>query len=338
MLLNLSKGNEISSIFITLTDEELVDKRRVVVYYKTDYHQFLKLEGKLMCVSDIGIFVYSKNILTYIPYKLIKSIKRGINFGNQIGIAVAAGGGIGFIYGLTDSNWPIVMGIVYGLYGAAFGGFYYLVIGGPIHFLATASKKFNFKIKYKEENGKLYLKMIIENCKIYGNRMQIKDYPSKTPQIETNSNVPQKQKDTIAAAPVKITPTPLKVEFPKLNTPSGKINPQWMYFSFNKLDVNEKKLMAKFKNIQGSQMIAENLQNLNPSEIQYLAISIATLNGYNFRNIVSFTESQNLNLKNYESYISYEVKSDSEIDPTNLQELDLNNINLMYSVLKEKNN
>ena len=74
MLLNLSKGNEISSIFNTLTEEELSDKKSINVVYKSDYLT-LKLDGKLICVSDKGIFVYSKNTLTYIPYTFIKFIK-----------------------------------------------------------------------------------------------------------------------------------------------------------------------------------------------------------------------------------------------------------------------
>jgi hypothetical protein len=136
----------------------------------------------------------------------------------------------------------------------------------------------------------------------------------------------------------KAAPAQLKVEFPKLNTPIGKINPTWMYLSFNKLDVNEKKLMSKFKNIQGIQMIAENLQSLNPSELQFLAITITTLNGFDFKNVAIFSESQSQYLKNYASYISNEVKSDTEIDPSNMQELDINNVKLIYSVLKAKMN
>jgi hypothetical protein len=376
MLLNLSKGNEISSIFNTLTEEELSDKKSINVVYKSDYLT-LKLDGKLICVSDKGIFIYSKNTLTYIPYKFIKFIKRGITFGKQLGIAATIGGGIGFIFGLTES-WPIIMGIVDGIYGTALGGFYYFIIGGPINLIASKSSNVKIEIMFSEENGKSYLKMINENSEIYGHRMRIKDYPGTVNNNPTNSNVPQNQKDTnlithvksvnldsiqslennnniviktdgikvlavkdtiaVGTVPVKITPAPLKVEFPNLNTPSGKINPKWMYSNYNKLDVNEKKLLAKFRNIQGTHLVAENLRSLNPSEIQYLAITIATLNGYNFRNIASFSESQSQNLKNYESYISYEIKSDSDIDPTNLQELDLNNINLIYSVLKEKNN
>jgi hypothetical protein len=370
MLLTLSKGNEISSIFNTLDDEELSDKKSINVVYKSNYLT-MKLYGKLICVSDKGIFVYLKNTLTYIPYKYIKLIRRGMNFGKQIGIAVAAGGGSGFVYGLTET-WPVIMGIVYGVYGAAVGGFYYLVIGGPINLIASTSRNVKFEIMFNEENGKSYLKMINENSKTYGNRMQVKDYPGTVNNDSINSNIPQNKidttfiiqeksrkldstkianntvlttveiskstKDSVVAEIPKAAPAQLKVEFPNLNTPTDKINPTWMYWSFNKFDVNEKKLMSKFKNIQGTQMFAENLQNLNPSEIQYLAITIATLNGYNFRNIANFSESQSQNLKNYESYISYEIKSDSDIDPTNLQELDLGNIKLIYSVLKEKNN
>ena len=166
--------------------------------------------------------------------------------------------------------------------------------------------------------------------------------------LENNNNIVIKTdgvkvfavKDSIAlgTVPVKITPAPLKVEFPKLNTPSGKINPTWMYLFFNKLDVNEKKLMTKFKNIQGIQMIAENLQSLNSSELQFLAIIIATLNGYNFRNMTPFSESQCQYLRNNEPYLAFEIKPDSEIDPSNMQELDINNLNLIYSVLKAKMN
>jgi hypothetical protein len=355
MLLNLSKGNELASIFNTLPFEALSDKRNVIVTYSSA-NLTLKLEGKLLCVSDKGVFVYSGNTLTFLPYKLIKFINRGLKFVKQIGIAVAAGGGIGFVYGLTET-WPVIMGIVYGVYGAAVGGFYYLVIGGPINLIVSASPNFKFKILFDEENGKSYFKMINENNSFYGKRMQIKDYPEALKTNNSDTIIPQNEKDTIILAQesfknldsnknsttiaetAQSTPTQqLKVEFPMLNNPSGKINPTWMYLSFNKLDVNEKKLMAKFKNIQGIQMIAENLQNLNPSEIQFLAITIATLNGFDFKNVAVFSESQSQYLKNYASYISNEVKPDSEIDPSNIPELDINNINLIYSVLKAKMN
>jgi hypothetical protein len=154
----------------------------------------------------------------------------------------------------------------------------------------------------------------------------------------TNIEIPKSTKDSVVAEIPKAVPAQLKVEFPNLNTPTDKINPQWMYLSFNKLDVNEKKLMSKFKNIQGIQMIAESLQNLNHSELQFLAITIATLNGFNFKNVAIFSESQSQYLENYASYISNEVKSDTEIDPSNMQELDINNIKLIYSVLKAKMN
>jgi uncharacterized protein YfkK (UPF0435 family) len=96
--------------------------------------------------------------------------------------------------------------------------------------------------------------------------------------------------------------------------------------------------MGKFKNIQGTKIITENLQNLNPSELQFLAITIATLNGFDFKNVASFTESQSQYLRNYISYISTDVNAESVIDPTNIQELDIDNITLIYSVLKEKKN
>ena len=111
-----------------------------------------------------------------------------------------------------------------------------------------------------------------------------------------------------------------------------------MYINYNKSDVSEKKLMGKFKNIQGIQMIAENLQSLNPSELQFLAITIGTLNGFDFKNVAVFSESQSQYLKNYASYISNEINVNSEFDPSSMQELDLNNINLIYTVLKVKTN
>ena len=371
VLLKLSSTNELAQIYLPLSIIDIGEKRRIYVNYK--YGNITKkLDCKLICISEKGIFVYFKSTILFIPYEKIKFIQRGISFNKQFRIAVGVGGGVGFLYGLTDSHFPILFSILYGIVGAGGTGLYYTAIGGPINLISTISDDYRAKIKYSVSNGLEYRKKVLEQDQYYGNQMQIKDYPSISPKIQSKTIVPQNKidttfivqensrkldstkianntvlttveiskstKDSVVAEIPKAAPAQLKVEFPNLNTPTDKINPQWMYLSFNKLDVNEKKLMSKFKNIQGIQMIAESLQNLNPSELQFLAMTIATLNGFNFKNVAIFSESQSQYLENYASYISNEVKSDTEIDPSNMQELDINNIKLIYSVLKAKMN
>ena len=343
VLLRLSSKYELTEFYFTLSNDDLRDKPRIFLCYQ--YGNILqRLNCKLICVTENGIFIYSKNSLTYIPYKYIKFIQRGISFGKQLSLATVAGAGLGFINGIANG----INGVVFGpFWGAGIADFLYISIVGPIYLVATLSNNYRAKIKYSASNGLNYQKKVLKKAHFYGNRMQIKDYPATLKTSNADTIVPQNKvsnkEDNIVIKNdgveiPKSAPAQLKVEFPNLNNATGKINLQWMYLSFNKLDVNEKKLMTKFKNIQGIQIIAENLQNLNPSEIQFLAITIATLNGFDFKNVAIFSESQSQYLKNYASYISNEVKPDSEIDPSNMQELDVNNIKLIYSVLKAKMN
>ena len=368
VLSQLSSKNELTEFYFTLSHGDLRNKRSIYVCYQ--YGNILqRLNCKLICVSETGIFIYSKNSLTYIPYKYIKFIQRGISFGKQLSLATVAGAGFGFISGIaTGSN-----GVVFGpFWGAGFAGFFYITIGGPINLISTISDDYRAKIKYSVSNGLEYRKKVLEQDQYYGNQMQIKDYPSISPKtqskpivpqdkidstlmvqensrkldstkipdntVSTTVEIPKSTKDSVIIEPAKSATAQLKVEFPNLNNVKGKLNTQWLYITFNNIDVNEKKLLAKYKNIQGIQMIAENLQNLNTSELQFLAITIVTLNGYNFRNITPFSESQSQYLLYNEPYLAFEIRPDSEIDPSNFQELDLNNIKLIYSILKAKMN
>ena len=371
VLSQLSSKNELTEFYFTLSHGDLRNKRSIYVNYK--YGNITqKFDCKLLCVSEKGIFAYSKNTITYIPYEKIKFIQQGISFNKQLRIAVGVGGGVGFLYGLTENRLPFLMGILYGIVGAGGTGLYYTAIGGPINLISTISDDYRAKIKYSVSNGLEYRKKVLEQDQYYGNQMQIKDYPSISPKtqskpivpqdkidstlmvqensrkldstkipdntVSTTVEIPKSTKDSVIIEPAKSATAQLKVEFPNLNNVKGKLNPQWLYITFNNIDVNEKKLLAKYKNIQGIQMIAENLQNLNTSELQFLAITIVTLNGYNFRNITPFSESQSQYLLYNEPYLAFEIRPDSEIDPSNFQELDLNNIKLIYSILKAKMN
>ncbi len=355
-LLELSKSGKYTSVYHPLKrNPDLKNKGIVYVSYKVDNFNYNQ-NYKLLCLSDSGIFVYENYYIEFIPFNSIKFIQHNRDFNTQLKIMSYWGLGLGAIVSVSIGEFfPIIT--TPAVIDAYFIGFY-----GTYYFFAKYVNSFRFRINYLPKNGISFISTALKKSELWGQNLQLTDYPfakqTKKNQVKSEKPEPKIERDSVISNEIKITnpittnttkdsviiepaksaPLQFKVEFPKLNTPSGKINPTWMHLSFNKLDVNEKKLLAKFRNIQGTQLIAENLRSLNPSEIQYLAITIATLNGYNFRNIASFSESQSQNLKNYESYISYEIKSDSDIDPTNLQELDLNNINLIYSVLKEKNN
>lgn len=356
VLLELSKSGEYKSVYHPLKRiPDLKEKGNVYVSYKVDNFNYNQ-NYKLLCISDSGIFVYDKFYLEFIPFNIINFIQRSRDFNTQLKIMTFWGLGLGAIVSVSIGEFiPIIT--TPAVIDAYFIGFY-----GTYYFFAKYVNSFRYQINYLPKNGIPFIATALKKSELWGHNLQLSDYPlgkkstntllkseKPEPKIErdsvisneikiTNPITTNTTKDSVIIEPAKSAPAQLIVEFPNLNTPSGKINPNWMYINYNKLDVKEKKLMSKFKNIQGIQMTAESLQNLNPSEIQFLAITIATLNGYNFRNIVAFTESQNQNLKNYESYISYDIKSDSNIDPSNFQELDLDNIKLIYSVLKAKMN
>jgi hypothetical protein len=355
-LLDLSKSGEYKSVYHPLKrNPDLKKKGFVYVSYKVDNFNYNQ-NYKLLCSSDSGIFVYDNYSIEFIPFKSINFIQRSRNFNTQLKIMTYWGLGLGAIVSISIGEFISIIAVPAVIDAYFIGGY------GTYYFFAKYVNSFRYRINYLPKNGISFISTELKKPDIWGQNLQLSDYPSakQTTKNEVKSEITEltiesdsvisnetkitnpittnSTQDSLIIAPTKSEPPQLKVEFPKLNTPSRKINPAWMYFSFNKLDVNEKKLLTKFRNIQGTQLIAENLQSLNPSELKFLAITIATLNGYNFRNIANFSESQNQNLKNYESYVSYEVKPDSEIDPNNLQELDLNNINLIYSILKEKNN
>lgn len=337
LLLELSKSGEYNKVAFKLNFlTRAFEKIPAYISYKHEGER-IKKDCKFICASEKGIFIYKSANIEFIPYREIEFIQRATSF-NKTFLIVSAGGIVGgALMSLAFENPAPLIIVPAALSAINFG------ISGPIYLIAKNFKSFRYPINEKQENGKSFLNFINRKKLVWGKNNNILNYPIidesliSQPVIknDTASIASKNNHDSIPSMSILI---PGKtIEFPKLNTPSGKINPEWMYYSFNKLDVNEKKLMAKFKNIQGTQLIVENLQSLNPSELKFLAITIATINGYNFRNIANFSESQNQNLKNYESYVSYEVKPNSEIDPNNLQELDLNNINLIYSILKEKN-
>ena len=353
-LLELSKSGEYKSVYYQLKrNPDLKKKGFVYVSYKVDNFNYNQ-NYKLLCLSDSGIFVYDNYYIEFIPFNSIKFIQHSRDFNTQLKIMTYWGLGLGAIISVSIGEFfPIIA--TPAVIDAYFIGFY-----GTYYFFAKYVNSFRFRINYLPKNGISFISTALKKSELWGQNLQLTDYPfaKQTKKEQVKSEIPEPKvekdsvisneiiisnptisnstKDSLIVVPIKRKTPELKVEFPNLNNAKGKLNPQWLYLSFTKLDVNENKLMAKFKNIQGTQMIAENLQNLNTSELQFLAITIATLNGYNFRNITSFSESQSQYLLNNEPYLAFEIKPDSEIDPSNFQELDLNNIKLIYAVLKEK--
>ena len=353
-LLELSKSGKYTSVYHPLKrNPHLKNKGIVYVSYKVDNFNYNQ-NYKLLCMSDSGIFVYDNYYIEFIPFNSIKFIQHNSDFNTQLKIMTYWGLGLGAIVSVSIGEFfPIIT--TPAVIDAYFIGFY-----GTYYFFAKYVNSFRFRINYLPKNGISFISTALKKSELWGQNLQLTDYPyaKQTKKEQVKSEIPEPKiekdsvisneiiisnptisnstKDSLIVVPIKRKTPELKVEFTNLNNAKGKLNPQWLYLSFTKLDVNENKLMAKFKNIQGTQMIAENLQNLNTSELQFLAITIATLNGYNFRNITSFSESQSQYLLNNEPYLAFEIKPDSEIDPSNFQELDLNNIKLIYAVLKEK--
>jgi hypothetical protein len=354
VLLDLSKSGEYKSIYYSLYRNPVLKKKAFVyVSYKVDNFNYNQ-NYKLLCSSDSGIFVYDNYSIEFIPFKSINFIQRSRNFNTQLKIMTYWGLGLGAIVSISIGEFISIIAVPAVIDAYFIGGY------GTYYFFAKYVNSFRFRINYLPKNGISFISTALKKSELWGQNLQLTDYPfaKQTKKEQVKSEIPEPKiekdsvisneiiisnptisnstKDSLIVVPIKRKTPELKVELPNLNNAKGKLNPQWLYLSFTKLDVNENKLMAKFKNIQGTQMIAENLQNLNTSELQFLAITIATLNGYNFRNITSFSESQSQYLLNNEPYLAFEIKPDSEIDPSNFQELDLNNIKLIYAVLKEK--
>jgi hypothetical protein len=141
VLLRLSSKYELTEFYFTLSNDDLRDKPRIFLCYQ--YGNILqRLNCKLICVTENGIFIYSKNSLTYIPYKYIKFIQRGISFGKQLSLATVAGAGLGFINGIANG----INGVVFGpFWGAGIADFLYISIVGPIYLVATLSNNYRAK-------------------------------------------------------------------------------------------------------------------------------------------------------------------------------------------------
>lgn len=340
-LIKLSKDNKYAREYYPLLRREIKIKAYNYVAYKKDETD-VKIDCRFLCYSDSGIFIYKQKYIEYIPYRDIKFIQRDLSLKKYLRIAAITGGilSLFIIPSLRDFSE-----IIFLFSPPAVLTGYTLMFMGPITGISSLFKGYRFPINYSQSKVADFKNRVWENPNKWGLNTNILDYTLiDTPKILDQKTIAVQQleiKNDSLNSPqntvVEILPeVKQSKDLSTFKNPSGKMNPLWISANFVGNVVNEKKLLEKFKNIQGSNLTPEILQNLKSEELQFLAMTICNLNGFSFAQFPTLTASQIAYLRSTETYLSTEIKANTEIDLNNFNQTDSDNLSTIYSVLKEK--
>jgi hypothetical protein len=115
------------------------------------------------------------------------------------------------------------------------------------------------------------------------------------------------------------------------------INANWMFDGFNSGEVRTSYLINQYTWIRQREISEADLKKVkNKSEIQFLAMWVATSAGYHFREVVEFDKDQLAFLLPKEPYLAEAVTKDFYLDPQIIVDLDLVNLRRLYESLKMK--
>lgn len=115
------------------------------------------------------------------------------------------------------------------------------------------------------------------------------------------------------------------------------INANWMFDGFNSSEVRTSYLVNQYSWIRQREISEADLKKLkNKSEIQFLAMWVATSAGYHFREAVEFDKDQLAFLLPKEPYLAEAVTKGFCLDPQIIVELDLVNLRRLHEALGMK--
>lgn len=115
------------------------------------------------------------------------------------------------------------------------------------------------------------------------------------------------------------------------------INANWMFDGFNSGEVRTSYLINQYTWIRQREISEADLKKVkNKSEIQFLAMWVATSAGYHFREVVEFDKDQLAFLLPKEPYLAEAVAKDFCLDTQIIVDLDLVNLRRLHESLKMK--
>jgi hypothetical protein len=118
---------------------------------------------------------------------------------------------------------------------------------------------------------------------------------------------------------------------------SNTINANWMFDGFNSGEVRTSYLINQYTWIRQREISEADLKKVkNKSEIQFLAMWVATSAGYHFREVVEFDKDQLAFLLPKEPYLAEAVAKDFCLDTQIIVDLDLVNLRRLHKSLKMK--
>lgn len=350
-------------------------------------------EGILLCASQKGIWVYSKNKeeLRFVPYKVMKNIRMGMYFSRFMrNVALISAGG-GFIGGLAlaaeDPYFAPVFILGVPIITTLYAEFLTLWTS-PFFLIRDALSKKHFFEFINKKSGLEFYVMVADDKYRYGNYIDIKSFKplhndslklndtsqiiavnskndlnqtftgiansqgsSSTVKNSDQQNTTNNQSNNSANGSnpnTQIKNSEIdKGDVKNANSGSlssynfkradGKLEIGWMTTGFNSTEVNEQKLFKSIPYIRSNNYTKDELQMLNPSELQFLAFYMITADGYSFSNLnLNFSKSQTKLLKNLELYNNQALNSTDGVPTSALSLSDRVNLKVIFEILTGK--
>jgi hypothetical protein len=153
------------------------------IYVKRGNLQYGRLEGRLIAVSEDGLYLYNSvnQIFRFVHFENIKYIRRGLPFEKKIVrdalLGGAAGAVIGGLAGLSDPEHFFVF-----IFGGAFiGGITLpplaLVPEAIVHLIQGEDPQIKSNINFNKVQMGYYLQMVSQDWMRYGARILYSDFP-----------------------------------------------------------------------------------------------------------------------------------------------------------------
>jgi hypothetical protein len=300
-----------------------------------------------------------------------KTVVRKIMLGTTV-----LGGSIGLVGGASsgdfiDAGPGVLIGSAVGLFVGAYFSLYYVVI----HTLTTISPDVRYNVKSSVQRGGVFRQkmkthrnlkrgididqfaldsswrygwrdlsmdtskdantwrdtQILEPVVLSSEYLAIDSNSMKVDSLITKNNTPKEVEPSVVD-PV-IVPKNVIGEFQG----AKGINANWMFDGFNSGEVRTSYLINQYTWIRQREISEADLKKVkNKSEIQFLAMWVATSAGYHFREVVEFDKDQLAFLLPKEPYLAEAVTKDFYLDPQIIVDLDLVNLRWLYESLKMK--
>lgn len=309
------------------------------------------LRGYLMAYNNHGLFIANKinTQFMYCDYKHINKVYFGRSYGNWVAVSTALASGIttmlAFIGGesIYSIGWGFAAGITTATYGQIGTGLAYGIYKNV--------KNCHWQIYYQRKNGMKLTEYINEYNNLFDNIDNVTSWTNIKQKI-TNETITTSDTVNTNQTPQGTTNTPndsLPIKSTVIKPQSkvtyleglpleknGGLSIEWVLKNFDPKSVNEGTLMKDFKNLKGIQITQNQLLKLNTSSLQFLALIICESGGYDIKALLKLTDKQIKEIVFYEPSIVDPVTPQSVIDKSYISEIDLQNLQVIYSELKSR--